>query len=453
MKNLIYVAILVVLVAGGWFLNRRYSPGMPVEAAAARRGPVREFIEEQGKTRVPKTYLVTMPAAGRIDAIELAEGDPVYKGQVVARMTQQDLDLDWDAAVAAIDRIDASIVENDDTSVERTSLAQAQSFVESMDHTVSAAQARVRSGEAKRDFAEKRLARIRALRDSNTSTQEDVDQAEMQHVENNVDYQQDVLVHASLAAMKAATDLMPTSVQQYIDRKKLSRAVLDKEKIQAQVKLREAERDRQRGEMRSPIDGVVLSRLESNERQLAAGTVLLEIGKLDDLEVEADVLSQDAGRIELGASVEVHGPAIGPRPARGTVARIYPAGFTKVSSLGVEQQRVKVIVRFQPDDFNRLRRERNLGLSYRVNVKIFTAARDRALAVPRSALFRGADGDWQVFAVRDGLARLTPVHVGLLNDELAEITKGLAENDTVVLAPETDLADGAKVSPILRNGH
>lgn len=450
MKTWTIVILLVAVAAGVWFLNQRFAPGMPVEAARAQWGAVREFVEEQGKTRLPQTYLITMPAAGRIEAIELAEGDPVYKGQEVARMTPEDLDLAWDAAVAAIDRIDASIVENDDTSVERTSLAQSQSFVQSMDHTVNAAQARVKSGEARRDFAEKRLGRIRALRDSDSSTQEELDQAETQFVENNVEYQQDVLVRSSLEALKAATDLMPTSVQQYIDRKKLSRAVLDKEKIQAQVKLREAERDRKRGAMRSPIDGVVLSRLESNERQLAAGTVLLEIGRLDDLEIEADVLSQDAGRIALGASVEVHGPAIGPRPARGAVARIYPAGFTKISSLGVEQQRVKVVVRFQPADLSRLRRERNLGLGYRVSVKIFTAASDRALTVPRSALFRGAGGDWQVFALRDGRARLTSVRVGLINDEVAEIAKGLAENDTVVLAPETDLADGAKVTPIRR---
>jgi HlyD family secretion protein len=185
---------------------------------------------------------------------------------------------------------------------------------------------------------------------------------------------------------------------------------------------------------------------------LPAGEPLLEIGNLADLEIEAEVLTQDVVRIQPGDAVDIYGAAIGPRPARGRVERIYPAGFTKISSLGVEQQRVKVVVRFDPEDLAQLREERELGVGYRVNVKLYTASKDDALVVPRSALFRGGDGDWQVFAVRDGVARLVNVRVGLINDELAEITDGLAAEDIVVLAPETDLQDGVRVKPLVREG-
>jgi HlyD family secretion protein len=135
--------------------------------------------------------------------------------------------------------------------------------------------------------------------------------------------------------------------------------------------------------------------------------------------------------------------------ARGTVSRIYPAGFTKVSSLGVEQQRVKVIVPFAADELARLRSEQDLGVGFRVRVRIYTAEKSEALVIPRSALFRGPAGDWQVFVVRDGRARLQTVPVGLLNDRLAEVTAELTSEDIVILAPETSLTDGTPVRAVL----
>src|SRR5262249_3725634 len=155
-------------------------------------------------------------------------------------------------------------------------------------------------------------------------------------------------------------------------------------------------------------------------------------GHWEDLEVEADVLSQEVVRVKAGTPVEVSGPAIGPKPAAATVSLIYPAGFTKISSLGVEQQRVKTIMVFAPEDVTRLRSARGPGVDYRVRVRIFTAERSATLTIPRSALFRGADGGWRVFAVHDGRAEIKEVTMGLSNDEQAEITGGLAENDMVI---------------------
>jgi len=174
--------------------------------------------------------------------------------------------------------------------------------------------------------------------------------------------------------------------------------------------------------------------------------VLLKIGDPDQLEVEVEVLSQDVGRMKKGDPVDIYGPAVGPSGAKGKVERIYPAGFTKVSSLGVEQQRVRVVVRFDQGELAKVRAAHELGVGYRVRVRIFTAAKSDALVVPRSALFRGPDGSWQVYAVVDGLAKLTTVEVGLMNDEQVEIVKGVSDGQRVVLAPESTLTDGTKVS-------
>jgi HlyD family secretion protein len=175
----------------------------------------------------------------------------------------------------------------------------------------------------------------------------------------------------------------------------------------------------------------------------------MKIGELERMEVEADVLSQDVVDVKEGQQAEIYGPAIGREPVPAKVTRIFPAGFTKISSLGVEQQRVKVVLSFDPRYLKRLRAERQLGVDFRVGVRIFTANSDDALIVPRSALFRGAAGQWQVFAVRNGRVQLIDVGVGLMNDELVEIADGLAEDEVVVLAPETTLVDGMRVRPIL----
>jgi len=222
--------------------------------------------------------------------------------------------------------------------------------------------------------------------------------------------------------------------------------VLLKQKAEAEARLQKILQEQQRGEMQSPVSGTVLKRFVSNERFLTAGTPLLEIGQLQQMEVEADVLTLDVVAAKVGDEVEIYGPAIGEKKVKGRVMRIYPAGFTKISSLGVEQQRVKVIIRFDEKDLQRLLAERRLGVGYAVRVKIFTGKKSKTLIVPRSAMFRSTDNRWQVFAVRDGRAQLQTVTVDLMNDREAEIKKGLKEDDQVILAPESSLVDGTKVT-------
>ena len=173
------------------------------------------------------------------------------------------------------------------------------------------------------------------------------------------------------------------------------------------------------------------------------------LGRLEELEVEAEILSQDVVRIEVGDPVEIYGPAIGEELGAGVpgvVQRIYPGGFTKVSSLGVEQQRVKVVIHFEAGVLPSLL-ERDLGVEFRVRTRVFTEGRQDTLVLPRTAIFRGADGGWRVFAIRQGRVRLEPVDVGLMNDSRIEIVAGLRQGDTVILAPESTLQDGTRVRP------
>jgi len=449
-RTLVMVTLLVGLAVGGYAFTQ-LSSGVAVEAAHAKVGTIAEFIDEQAKTRLPTVYEITMPYDGRILPIELTEGMPVSEGQVVAQMVPQDVELDVAAAEAAVSRLDASLRENNDVSVEETTLAQTRQFVESMNRTVDAATERLKAGEARLGYAEKNLSRVQSLAERSIKSDEELDQAQVSFVERNVEYKQDNLTLRAMEAMQAATALTPTMVRQYIDRKNLTGDVLEQQKVEAEIHLQEVERDRQRAVMASPVSGVILERHVTNERPVSAGTVLVSIGDLDELEVEVDVLSQDVVNVKEGDRVEFSGPSVGKTPAHGTVAKIYPAGFTKVSSLGVEQQRVRVIVKFDADDLRRLRSERGLGVGYRLDARIITDTKPEALVVPRSALFRGADDGWQVYVVRGGAARLQPVTVGLMNDERVEIKEGVAAQELVVLAPETSLTDGTKVLPVFRD--
>ena len=439
------VAVVVLLGVIG-LVAHGLSSGISVEVVVVTQGPIHECIDERGKTRLPETYLVTMPFDGRVESISLVERDLVKEGDVVAKIVPLDLDLSVDEATAVVQRLEAALHKNADLSIENTTLEQAKKFVESMTDTVKSAKARVDSGDAKHAYALKNLARVEELTGEKTLTQHDLDKAQLLEVETSVELQQDRLVFSSMQALEAATSLLPKMTEQFMARKSLSGAVLEKEKAEATARLRQVEQDQKRGTMTSPVSGVVLDRPVTNERYLPAGQTLMEIGRLEDMEVEVDVLSLDAVNAKVGNRAEIHGPVVGSQPVYGTVKRIFPAGFTKISSLGVEQQRVKIIVDIDPDDLERLLRERGLGVGYRVRVKIITAEKDDAVVVPRSALFRNADGLWQLYAVEQGRAQARTVQLGMLNDELAEVVDGVQVDDEVILAPQSNLSAGQLVS-------
>lgn len=435
-----------------WLIVSRFSSGVEVETAAVKMDRAWQCIDERAKTRLPRTYLITMPYSARVKPIKHSEGTLVRRDDPVAQIMTDDLELAVAEAEAGWGEAEASITQSADTKLEEVALRQVQAYAASMRSATESSQKQKESAKAGLDYAIRDFARIERLHRTKAETDDNLELARLRRVQREVEYQQSVLTHTAMQSFQVATDLLEDTVRQYIARKQLNVAVLQQRKAQVDARLKKARLDRDRGTMTSPVDGVVLSRPVSNERVLAAGATLLEIGRLEDLEVEADVLSLDVVRAKQGDEVAIYGPAIGKRRADGKdhadgkVYKIYPAGFTKISSLGVEQQRVKVLVRIDPEDLKWLRGERNLGVGYRVRVRIITAEKPRALVVPRSALFRGTGGGWQVYAVRSRRAEVQDVEVGLINDESAEITSGLSEGERVVLAPESNLTDGARVA-------
>lgn len=441
-----WIVLIVVLLVIAGAIYAGMTTRQTVETAAAARAPISSYIEERAKTRLPRTYRITMPIDGRILPIELDEGDAVTAGQVVAKIEPADLETTLAQAEARAQRLQAGIVENNDTRLERSLIEGLNHELDSIDRTVEAAEAKTGASKAREDYYATDLRRKREAYAQQAATIKEVEEAELADIESRVDNRTDVLTLRALEAIRKAAQIWPRTVQQYIDKKDLSEAVLEHELAEARAALQRARRDRDRAQITSPVNGVVLERAVENERVLAAGQPLLEIGRLEELQVEAEILSQEALEISIGDPVDIIGPSIGRAPIRGAVRTIEPRGFTKISSLGVEQQRVNIIIAFADGALEALRAAgRELGVGYRVRARIHTDHKDEAVIIPRAALFRSAGDRWQAFVVRNGRARLTDLTIGLMNDAHVEVLEGIATGEEVILAPETGLEDGARV--------
>jgi HlyD family secretion protein len=320
--------------------------------------------------------------------------------------------------VVAGTTVTARIEPSDPSFLDVRSEAEARAAVQAATAAQKLALASVRRAEAELDFAQAERARYRGLAERNTVSANDLDAAERRAR----------TASASLEEARAALRVRESELSQ-------ARARLMSPGI--------AQRRRGSGcdcvEVISPVSGSVLRVLQESEAVVASGTPLIEVGDPAQLEIVVDLLSTDAVRVQPGQRVLIEAWG-GGEPLSGEVRRVEPFGFTKVSALGIEEQRVNVIVDFtDPPE-----RWRRLGHGYRVEPRIILAAAGDALKVPRAALFRDGD-NWAVFVRDSGRARLRHVELGLENGLEAEIRKGLAAGDEVVLQPGDRVSDGTRV--------
>ena len=195
--------------------------------------------------------------------------------------------------------------------------------------------------------------------------------------------------------------------------------------------------------VRAPASGAVLSRTIESEGVILEGSEIMTVGDPDSIEVVVDLLSREAVRVEPGARVEITQWG-GPDPLIGQVERIEPFGRLKISALGIEEQRVNVIIGFEGEAGRQAAR---LGHGYQVDATIILWIAEDALRVPIGSLFRGGEGGWRVFVVDGGRARIREVSIGNINDEFAEVRAGLEAGDTVIVNPPNTLRERARVRP------
>jgi HlyD family secretion protein len=380
-KVVVWIAAGGVVVA---FLALTLRPeAVKVEWAIAERGTMRVLTEAEAETRSRAKYVITAPVTGRVERLRLDAGDPVRVGMVIARI-----------APLPLDRIAA------DQAQSRLSAAQATA----REFEARVNQARLGAGQAKRD-----VARARAVEAAGGLSLQARENTELV-----ADARADEL-RALEARLRAAEAEARVAAAALLANRTGAPAV----------------------EVRSPMHGQVLRVPEMSERVTTAGSPLLELGDAADIEVVADLLSADAARIPPGAAVELEGWGGVDSIRHARVRLVEPAAFTRVSALGVDEQRVNVIIEAPRD-------APILGDGYRLTARIVLWAGENVLMVPASAVFRSGD-DWTVFVVEEGRARSRAIRVGHRSDAAVEVLSGVAIGDTVVLFPSDRVRSGARL--------
>jgi HlyD family secretion protein len=416
------------------------SPGPELAVLSPERGTIRESFSEPARTRLAETYRITLPITGRIARIDLKPGDRVEKGQALASYDREPFEQAVAEARAALAELEQQRVLNRYDAIEETLAVEMEATVDAARDALAASAAQVEAEGKRSARAQKEQRRMQALAEQQSISEQALDDAALSAETALIELRREELIQAALNTLFTAIKLGPRYVREWLGRKRIQGQVVEEQIAQARARLALAERDLRLTQVRSPIDGVVLERLDPGDATLAAGTPLLLLGDPADLEVVAEVLTTDALRLSPGTPVALT-TAGHLQPLEGQVQRIEPAGFTKLSSLGVEQQRVNVIVALHDPP-------PALGVGYRLQARFYTGERQDALIVPRYAVLQAPDQTRYVFEVQDGRLVRQTVQLGLGNDTQVEVTEGLDADDTLVATPDTTLKDGQGVTAV-----
>jgi HlyD family secretion protein len=387
--SLAAVAALATAGALVWTLS---TAPVEVETALVTRGDFEKTVDEDGKTRVRERYVISAPLAGRLLRVELKPGAEIAPGALVATLVP--------ASPVLLDARTGQELS------ERVGVAEA-------------AEKRAEAGTERARVALK-LANSELARSRELATQGFVSKQAQERIERDVELKEKELTVAEFDAHAAAH-------QRALAHAALSRA-------------RGAPANAgERWDIRSPVPGRVLRVAQENEAVVAVGAPIIELGDPRSLEVVVDVLTADAPLIRPGAAARLDpgdgGPAIDSR-----VRLVEPSAFTKVSALGVEEQRVNVVIDLVAprDAWPRL------GDGYRVDARIVVDRQPGAVTVPLGALFKQR-GEWRVYAVEDGRARARVVEIGARSATDAVVLRGVAADDRVIVYPANSIEDGTRV--------
>jgi HlyD family secretion protein len=364
-----------------------------VDLSAATTGTLMVTVDEEGETRVHERYTVSAPVSGEIRRIELEPGDRVEAGRTVLAQLRPSSPAPLDARVRA----------ESEASVHAAQAALGRARAERERAAAVSARSQARHERLQQLFAEQVISR---------------DTLETQQADAQAT--REALRSAEFAVSQARHQLTAASARMIQDAP-----------------------DPQTGDIvvLAPVDGVVLKRLHESRSVVSAGAVLIEIGDVRQLEIVSDLLSSEAVKVSAGDAVLIEQWG-GGKTLRGRVRRVEPAGFLKISALGVEEQRVNVIIDFEDP----AEAWKALGDAYRVEVRVVIWQRPDVLKLPIGSLFRAGD-DWAAFVADGGRARLRKLEIGQRNSREAQVLGGLRKGERVVLYPSDDLRDGARIVP------
>ncbi|WP_417544544.1 efflux RND transporter periplasmic adaptor subunit [Marinobacter sp.] len=385
------ILLIAVLIAGLLVWGFWPQPVM-VEATTAKRAPLTITVEEEGRTRVIDRYIISAPVNGVTCRVQLNVGDPVEQGQILLDIAPLESEM-----------------------LDQRSRAQASAKIAAAESALRAAKERVRAAAAAEQLAATELKRLQPLLEKALISRDTIDKA--------------VADASTTAADKRSADFN-VDVARY-----------ELEAAKSVLEYSAASRDSAiRIPVRSPITGKVLKIEQECAGPVSTGEPLLEVGDPAALEIEVDVLSADAVKIKPGMDV-LFDRWGGDQPLKGTVRIVEPVGFTKVSALGVEEQRVLIISDFTSPATQWQR----LGDGYRVEAYFIIWHREDVLQIPASSLFRYKNG-WAAFVIENNRAQRREIKVGQRNGLIAQILEGVEESDVVINHPSDEIEDGRRVT-------
>ncbi|MEM7635244.1 MAG: HlyD family efflux transporter periplasmic adaptor subunit, partial [Pseudomonadota bacterium] len=393
MLRILKTAVLILIVLGVAGLGYLFFAPQPVavDLAAVDHGRLEVTVDEEGETQVREIYRISAPIAGKLERVDIEVGDRVLAGQRIARVRPVD-----------------PPIRDMRSRLEMSATTKAASAA------VALAEAQVRQAGSDLKFARSDLSRAQTLADKGVISSRAREEAEL-----NLSVKQ-----AEVRKAEAGLEL----------RRREFQSARMRELEPNQVQLQGAE-DQCCIAITAPSSGVVLKVLTESEQVVQAGTTLLETGDPHDLEIIVDLLSSDAVGISPGTPARIEDWG-GDGVLEAKVRRVDPAAFTKVSALGIEEQRVNVVLDF----VSKPALWRDLGHAFKVTVRIITSDRDDVLRIPLGALFR-RDQDWAVYIAHDSRAKLTPVKLGKFSLTHAEALAGAARGDQVVMFPSDKVSD------------
>jgi HlyD family secretion protein len=373
----IFIAVIIIYAT-------RTNP-IPVESASIEARTLTILVEEQGRTRARDPYLVAAPITGRLLRSELDEGNHVNRGQVISRI-----------ALPPEDQRTEAVSRANLTAAEARHIAAEAILMEAESSVANARREEERRGE---------------LLKNNLISQEELEYY----------YQVTYSAEARLLSAQAT----------------LSAAEAEIESARSRLLGLNQEIDEGVLEVTAPVDGTIYRVYEESERVVTAGSPLFDISNDDTLEIVIDLLTQDAVKVKVGDPILITGWGED-RVMSARVSSIEPQAFTKISALGVEEQRVNVIAEF-------LESPQPLGAGYRIEAGIVVWEEDNILTVPTSAIFQRTD-TWQTYVVVDEKIELRSLMLGQRGREYAQVIDGLSTGDTVVLYPSELIEEGIEVS-------
>jgi HlyD family secretion protein len=365
---------------------------VPADLTEVTRGAMSVTVRDEGRTRVRNEYVISAPVGGQLLRVEYKPGAQVSAGDVLARILPSDPSL-----------------------LDARSRAELAAAVRSAEAALALARSEVEQAEAELDYAQTEATRVRRLRSDDLTSIEAFDRAELQ-------------LRVAETNLESARE---------------NTRVREAELAAAEARLVESGNERSDDvvvTVTAPTSGRVMHVAQESQGVVSGGAEIMTIGDPEDLEVVAEFLSTDAVEVRPGAPALIENWGRNQSPLRGQVRLVEPYGFLKISALGVEEQRVNVIVDFvgSPEEWS------SLGHGYRVEVAVITWEEPDVVQVPVAALVREGER-WAVYRVVNGRARLTPVEIGRENGRNAQVLSGVEQGQRIVLYPGEQMADGVRI--------